>query len=83
MAKRKNNYEPILNEKEIWYNEIKQNLQQAVDLLEHRQCMGDFMKEWNSKNKEKIQEMVKLGEVILFRFNKATIHLETEKLTLF
>ena len=31
--------------------------------------MSEFMKAWNLKNKEKIQEMVKLDNVILMRFS--------------
>lgn len=42
--------------------------------------MGDFMKNWNAKNKEKITELVKLGDVILVRFGNCTIHCRTENL---
>ena len=44
--------------------------------------MGDFMKNWNLKNKEKITEMVKLDHTILIRFGNATIHVFTDKLYL-
>ena len=44
--------------------------------------MFDFQKNWNTKNKNKITEMVKLGDVILIRFGSITIHVNTDKLYL-
>lgn len=62
-------------------NEIlKQELQKQCD--KKRMSMFDFQKNWNSKNKNKITEMVKLGDVILIRFGSITIHVNTDNLYL-
>ena len=55
-------------EKEKKYKELKNKLQAEVDKRKH-EFMSEFMKAWNLKNKEKIQEMVKLDNVILMRFS--------------
>ena len=62
-------------------NEIlKQELQKQCD--KKRMSMFDFQKNWNAKNKNKITEMVKLGDVILIRFGSITIHVNTDNLYL-
>lgn len=55
-------------EKEKKYKELKNKLQAEVD-KKKQEFMSEFMKAWNLKNKEKIQEMVKLDNVILMRFS--------------
>ena len=59
---------------------LKQELQKQCD--KKRMSMFDFQKNWNAKNKNKITEMVKLGDVILIRFGSITIHVNTDKLYL-
>ena len=59
---------------------LKQELQKQCD--KKRMSMFDFQKNWNTKNKNKITEMVKLGDVILIRFGSITIHVNTDKLYL-
>lgn len=59
---------------------LKQELQKQCD--KKRMSMFDFQKNWNAKNKNKITEMVKLGDVILIRFGSITIHVNTDNLYL-
>lgn len=59
---------------------LKQELQKQC--TKKRMSMFDFQKNWNAKNKNKITEMVKLGDVILIRFGSITIHVNTDKLYL-
>ena len=59
---------------------LKQELQKQCD--KKRMSMFNFQKNWNAKNKNKITEMVKLGDVILIRFGSITIHVNTDKLYL-
>lgn len=66
-------------EKEQKFDKLKEQIQKQCT---KRMSMNEFQKEWNSKNKDKITEMVKLGDVILIRFGNITIHCITENLYL-
>lgn len=66
-------------EKEQKFDKLKEQIQKQCN---KRMSMNEFQKEWNSKNKDKITEMVKLGDVILIRFGNTTIHCITEYLYL-
>ena len=66
-------------EKKQKFDKLKEQIQKQCN---KRMSMKEFQKEWNSKNKDKITEMVKLGDVILIRFGNTTIHCITENLYL-
>lgn len=70
----------IINDKNLKYEDIRKQIQHLAD--KKRMSMADLMKLWNSKNKDKITEMVKLGDTILIRFNNITIHIFTKNLFL-
>lgn len=65
-------------EKEKRVEDLRQRVQAQAD--KKKICMGDFQKNWNAKNKEKITEMVKLGNTVLIRFGNCTVHCFTENL---
>lgn len=55
-------------EKEKRFAEIKVKLQAMVDTKKY-EYMSEVSKAWNAKNKEKINECVKLGNTINFKFS--------------
>ena len=59
---------------------IVERLEKFLD--NHSWCMSDFQKAWNTKNQEKITEMVKIQTTILVRFGNHTVRLFTDKLYL-
>lgn len=76
MAKRKTQSEI---DKEKRHEDLQNMVQQSI---KRKMSMADFQKNWNTKNKQKITEMVKLGDVILIRFGNTTVHCTTDKLYL-
>ena len=78
MARQKKTQSQIDKEKK--YEDLQARLQELAN--KKKISMGDFMKNWNLKNKEKITEMVKLDHTVLIRFGNATIHVFTDKLYL-
>ena len=66
-------------DKEQKYLDIKQRIYKCCT---KKTNMGEFMKNWNLKNKEKISEMVKLNNTILIRFGNHTLHIFTDNLYL-
>lgn len=58
-------------EKEKRFAEIKVKLQAMVDTKKY-EYMSEVSKAWNAKNKEKINESVKLGNTINFKFSGGT-----------
>ena len=66
-------------DKEQKYIELQERVQKACT---KKISMGEFQKNWNNKNKEKITEMVKLNNTILVRFGSHTVHVFTDKLYL-
>lgn len=54
-------------EKEKHFKEIQQKLQKMCDSHKY-QYMSEIVKAWNTKNKDKIQECVKLGTTLRFHF---------------
>lgn len=78
MAKQKKTQSQIDKEKK--YKEIQDKLQALAE--KKKISMGDFMKNWNLKNKDKITEMVKLDHTVLVRMGIVTLHIFTDKLYL-
>lgn len=78
MAKEKKTQRQI--EKEERLHILREECQKLCD--KGRISMGDFMKNWNAKNKDKITEMVKLDHTILIRFGNYSVHCFTDNLYL-
>lgn len=78
MAKEKKTQNQIDKEKK--YEEIRVKMQALAE--KKKISMGDFQKNWNLKNKDKITEMVKLDHTILVRLGNVTLHIFTDKLYL-
>lgn len=78
MAKEKKTQSQIDKEKK--YEEIRIKMQALAE--KKKISMGDFQKNWNLKNKDKITEMVKLDHTILVRLGNVTLHIFTDKLYL-
>ena len=54
-------------DKQKHFEQVQQELQKMCDSHKY-QYMSEIMKAWNAKNKDKIQEMVKLGTTLRFHF---------------
>lgn len=78
MAKEKKTQNQIDKEKK--YEEIRIKMQALAE--KKKISMGDFQKNWNLKNKDKITEMVKLDHTVLVRLGNVTLHIFTDKLYL-
>ncbi len=78
MAKEKKTQNQIDKEKK--YEEIRIKMQALAE--KKKISMGEFQKNWNLKNKDKITEMVKLDHTILVRLGNVTLHIFTDKLYL-
>lgn len=78
MAKEKKTQSQIDKEKK--YEEIRIKMQALAE--KKKISMGEFQKNWNLKNKDKITEMVKLDHTILVRLGNVTLHIFTDKLYL-
>lgn len=67
MAKQKRKTLDEIQKEKYWKN-IQHKMQAECDKKKHV-YMGEFMRAWNAKNTDKIQECVKMGHTINFKFS--------------